>query len=95
MTTVSLWIIDLIIIIIVTYLFPQYVLSEEQIYKIKYTFYVTFTMLLAIIVLLMLFIQLCDIINIRLASRIVNSMVILFSIKYRVENAQILEYHCF
>ncbi|CAF2719519.1 unnamed protein product [Rotaria sp. Silwood2] len=91
MTSLSLWIIGLISIIIVIYLFAEYFLNEKQIHTIKYILYVTVVMLLSIILIPVFLIRPRSVLNIRLASRIMNPIFNLLGIKYRIENGQVLD----
>ncbi|CAF1591016.1 unnamed protein product [Rotaria sp. Silwood1] len=91
MTNFNLWIIGLISIILVIYLLTQYVLNEKQIHMLKYTLYVTVIMLLSIILIPIFLIRPRNVLNIRLGARIMNPIFNLLGIKYRIENAKVLD----
>ncbi|CAF2399573.1 unnamed protein product [Rotaria sp. Silwood2] len=91
MSMFSLFIIDVIVMIIIIYLLTQYVLNERQLFKLKYAFYVTIVMLCAIILQPIFFLRPCNALNIRLASIVLNPIFRLLGLKYHVENAQVLD----
>ena len=75
----------------IIYLFAQYVLNEKQIDKLKHTLDVTHIMLLSIVVIPLFSIRPSNALNVCLAAIILNPILNLYGIKYRVENAQILD----
>jgi lysophosphatidate acyltransferase len=90
MSIFSLFIIGVILIVIAIYLLVQYVLNERQLYKIKYTLYASLVMLSAIILQPIFILRPRNAFNIRLAAILLNPFLRLFGVKYRVENAQVL-----
>jgi len=91
MTNMNLCIIGLISIILIIYLLVQYVLNEKQIYKLKYALYAASVMLLSIIIIPVFLIRPRNVFNIRLGSLLTNPVLNLFGIKYRIENAEVLD----
>ncbi|CAF0812351.1 unnamed protein product [Rotaria sp. Silwood1] len=77
--------------IIIIYILIQHVLNERQLCKLKYAFYVTIVMLFAIILPPIFFLRPRNPLNIRLASILLNPIFRLLGLKYRVENAQVLD----
>lgn len=90
MSIFNLFIIGIILIITI-YLLIQYVLSEQQLYKIKFTFYVSMVMFIAIILQPIFFLRARNALNIRLAALALNPLFRILGLKYRVENAQALD----
>jgi lysophosphatidate acyltransferase len=91
MSTFSVFIIGIILIIIIIYLLVQYVLNERQLFKIKYTFYVSLVLFIAIILQPIFLFRARDALNIRLSALTLNPLLRFFGLKYRVENAQVLD----
>jgi len=91
MTILCLCTITLISIIIIIYLLAHYVLNEKQIYILKYTLYVTSIMTASVIVIPLFLIRPRNAFNIRLGALIVDPVLSLFGIKYRIENAEVLD----
>lgn len=91
MSTLSIFIIGVILMIIAIYLLVQYILNERQLYKIKYTLYASLVMLFAIILPPIYLLRPRNALNIRLAAILLNPLLRLFGLKYRVENAQVLD----
>jgi lysophosphatidate acyltransferase len=91
MSTLSLFIIGVIFTIIIFFILVQYVLNERQLYKLKYTFYVSLVMFYAVILQPILFFRPRNALNIRLAAMAINPLLRLFGLKYRVENAHVLD----
>ncbi len=91
MSLLSLFIISSIVLIIVVYILVDYALNERQIYRIKYTLYAITVMSAAIILQPLFFLCARNAFNIRLAALILNPILRLFGLKYRVENAEVLD----
>ncbi len=91
MSLLSLFIISSIVLIIVVYILVEYALNERQIYRIKYTLYAITVMSAAIILQPLFFLCARNAFNIRLAALILNPILRLFGLKYRVENAEVLD----
>ncbi len=81
----------LISLIIIIYLLVQYVLNEKQIYTIKYTLYVGLVMLMSIVTIPIFIIRPRNAFNIRVGSLLINPLLDLFGLKYRIENAEVLD----
>ena len=81
----------LLVLGVLLYLLVQYVLSEEQVYRVKYTFYVMIVMFLAVVFLPIFLLRVRNALNIRTASRFLNPIFRLFGIHYRVEHAEVLD----
>ena len=91
MTSFSFSYLSLISIIILIYILVQYVLNEKQIHFIKYTLYIVYVMSLSIVIMPLFLIRPLHASNIRLAALFLNPVLSLFGIKYRIENAQVLD----
>ena len=85
----NLYLIGLISFII--YLLVQYVFNEKQIYLLKYILYVALVMSMSIITIPMFLIRPRNALNIRLASLLLNPILNLFGLTYRIENAKVLD----
>lgn len=90
MSILSLFIIGFILILII-YLLLQYILNGQQLYKIKYMAYVSFVMFIAIILQPIFMLRARNALNIRLAALALNPLLRILGLKYRVENAQVLD----
>ena len=91
MSLLSLFIISILLLILFIYVLVRYVLNERQVYKIKYTLYACSVMCAAIILQPLFFIRARNASNIRLAALALNPVLRLFGLKYRVENAEVLD----
>lgn len=91
MSFFNLCIIALITIIIIVYVLVQFVLNERQVYKIKYTIYVTICMLAAIVFQPFFLLRARNALNIRLAALALNPVFRLFGLTYRIENGKVLD----
>jgi lysophosphatidate acyltransferase len=91
MTLFNLVIIAVIVMIIIIYLLVHYVLNERQLFQLKHTFYVGLVILYAIILQPIYILRPRNTLNIRLAAILLNPLLRLFGLKYRVENAQVLD----
>lgn len=91
MTSFSLFLASLIFILLIIYILLQYVLNEKQIHLIKYTFYVSYVMLLSVLIIPLFLIRPRHALNIRLGALFLNPVLSLLGIKYRLENTQVLD----
>jgi lysophosphatidate acyltransferase len=91
MTTFSLVIIGVISMIIIIYLLVRYVLNERQLYKLKYTYYVSLVMFSAVILQPVFFLRPRNALNIRLAGILLNPLLRILGVTYRVENGEVLD----
>ncbi|UJR36445.1 hypothetical protein I4U23_029168 [Adineta vaga] len=90
-STFSLLLIGILLISIIIYLIVQYVLNEQQLFKLKYALYVSLVMLFAIILPPIFMLHPRNALNIRLSAIGLNPLLRLFGIKYRVDNGQVLD----
>lgn len=91
MTLFNLYTLGLIIIVIAVYLLTQHVLSEKQVYQLKYALYIGFIMSLSVVITPLFLIRPRNALNIRTASLILNPVLSLFGLRYRIENAKVLD----
>jgi lysophosphatidate acyltransferase len=91
MSIFSLCIIGLISVVTIIYLLAKYVLNEKQVYKIKYALYASVIMFYSIILIPVFLVRPRNALNIRLAAMSMSSVLDLFGIKYRIENAKVLD----
>jgi lysophosphatidate acyltransferase len=91
MSIFSLCIIGLISIITIIYILAKYVLNEKQVYKLKYALYASVIMFYSIILIPVFLVRPRNALNIRLAAMSMSSVLDLFGIKYRIENAKVLD----
>jgi len=87
----NLYLLSIIILILIIYLFRESLLTEAQICKLKYGLYVFTVMSASIIFFPILLIHPRSARNIRTAGIILNPILSLFGLKYRIENGQVFD----
>lgn len=90
MITVNFSLIAFISCTLIIYLLVRYILNEKQIYLLKYSLYVALIMFLSVVTLPIFLIRPRHADNIRLAAIILNPILDLFGLKYRIENGHVL-----
>ena len=91
MITVNFSLIAFISSILIIYLLVQYILNEKQIYLLKYILYVALIMFWSVMTMPIFLLRPRHADNIRLAAIILNPMLDLFGLKYRIENEEVLK----
>ena len=81
---------SLIGLVLLVYFLAQYVLNEKQLYQLRYTLYVASVMLVALITAPLFLVRPRHASNIRRAALIVNPVLSLFGMTYRIDNAEVL-----
>ena len=84
-------ILGVLLLSVLIYLIVRYVLNERQLLQLKYTLYVSLVMLYAIILPPIFALRPRNALNIRLAAVLLNPLLRLFGLKYRVDNGQVLD----
>lgn len=84
-------IIGIIFISLLFFVVVRFVLNERQLYKLKYSFYVCVVMLSAIILQPFFILRARNAANIRLAARLLNPILWILGIRYRVTNSEVLD----
>ena len=91
MSFFNLLIIGTILMILFIYLLARYILTERQLCKFKYAFFVSLVILHTTILLPIFSLRPRNALNIRLAAIAMNPLFRLLGIKYRVENSEVLD----
>lgn len=91
MSLLNAFIIAILFLSLLLYVVIRFVLNEQQLYKLKYTFYVVVVMSAAIVLQPLFLIRARNPSNIRLAGILLNPILRLLGIRYNVKNAQVLD----
>lgn len=91
LSSLILFLVAFAILIVLFYTFADSILTEKQIYQLKYVSYVLLVMATSVVVIPPFLFRPRHAANIALAASLLNPIFRLFGIRYRLENAQVLE----